>query len=99
MIISGGENIWPAPIERIICCHPAIVDVAVVGRSDPDWGQVVTALLVLEAGATMPSLEELRDLVRAELPAYCAPRHIVRVERISRTTSGKIVRSELGDGV
>jgi len=98
MIISGGENIWPAPIERILCQHPAIAEVAVVGRPDSTWGQAVTALLVLEDDAEMPELDELRELVRAELPAYCAPRHIARVERLARTTSGKIVRSELHTG-
>lgn len=94
MIISGGENIWPAPIERIVCTHPAIVDAVVVGRPDPQWGQAVTALLVVADGAEMPALEELRDLVRSQLPAYCAPRHLVRIEQVRRTTSGKILRSE-----
>ena len=46
LIISGGENVWPAAVERALLTHPAVADVAVVGRLDPEWGQRVVAVVV-----------------------------------------------------
>jgi O-succinylbenzoic acid--CoA ligase len=94
MIISGGENVWPAPVEALLAVHPGIAEVAVVGRSDPEWGQRVTAVVV-PCGRPDLSLEELRDLVKAELPAYCAPHSIEYVTELTRTPIGKIRREAL----
>ena len=93
MIVSGGENVWPLPVESILARHDAIADVAVVGRSDPEWGQVVTAVVVVADGRELPAIDELRELVRAELPAYCAPRRLEAVAALPRTALGKIRRS------
>src|SRR3546814_5212411 len=46
MIITGGENVWPTPVERVLATHPAVREVAVVGRPDPEWGQAVVAVVV-----------------------------------------------------
>ncbi len=94
MIVSGGENIWPGPIEDRLRLHPAVADVAVVGRPDPDWGQLVVAVVVA-AGPVPPTLESLRDHVREALPAYAAPRALEVVEMLPRTSLGKVRRAEL----
>jgi o-succinylbenzoate---CoA ligase len=95
LIISGGENVWPEPVERILSAHPAIADVGIAGMPDPEWGSVVTAFVVPVAGSSTPSLDELRELVRRQLPAYCAPRNVVVVPALPRTTSGKLQRDRL----
>lgn len=93
MIISGGENVWPAAVERILSTHPSIEAVLVVGREDPEWGQAVTAVVEAANGANAPSLDELRDLVKAELPAHCAPRKLEVVAALQRTAIGKVRRT------
>ena len=90
LIITGGENVWPEPVEAILRGVPGVLDVAVAGTPDPEWGQVVTAHVVGDV-----SLDALRDAVKAELPAYCAPRRVVRHETLPRTGLGKIRRAQL----
>ena len=94
LIISGGENVWPEPVERAIRRDPRVADVAVAGTPDPEWGHVVTAYVV-PAGAEAPSLDDLRRAVREVLPAYCAPRMLELVESIPTTSLGKPQRSAL----
>lgn len=92
MIVTGGENVWPDPVERILARHPAVGEVAVVGRPDPEWGQRVTAVVVPADGLAAPDLGELRDLVRAELPSFCAPHAVEVVDHLARTALGKVRR-------
>lgn len=73
LIITGGEKVWPAPVEQRILEHPAVAEVAVYGRTDPEWGQAVTALLVPGAGAAAPSTAEIREWVSEKLPALRVP--------------------------
>jgi O-succinylbenzoic acid--CoA ligase len=94
LIISGGENVWPEPVEAVLRLHPKVADVAVAGTADPEWGQAVTAYVV-PAGAA-PTLAELRDAVRQDLPTHCAPRRLVLVDAIPRTALGKVRRAALG---
>ena len=94
LIISGGENVWPEPVERAIRRDPRVADVAVAGTPDPEWGHVVTAYLV-PAGGEVPTLDELRRIVGEELPAYCSPRLLRVVESIPTTALGKPRRSAL----
>ena len=91
LIITGGENVWPQAVETVLSQHPAVRDVAVAGRPDAEWGEVVVAYVV--AGDDPPSLDELRDHVRASMPAYNAPRVLVLVDEVPRTALGKIVRA------
>jgi acyl-CoA synthetase (AMP-forming)/AMP-acid ligase II len=93
LIITGGENVWPEAVEAIVREHPAVADVAVVGVADEEWGEVVTAYLVAAPGSPVPSLEELRELVGSRLSRFHAPRRVVIVDELPRTTLGKIKRS------
>jgi O-succinylbenzoic acid--CoA ligase len=95
LIITGGENVWPAPVESVLENLDAIAEVAVIGRTDDEWGQVVTAVVVPTHADHPPTLEELRDAVRATLPPYCAPRRIELVAELPRTPLGKVERRSL----
>ena len=97
LIITGGENVWPAAVERALATHPAVAEVAVVARPDLDWGQAVTAIVTPTDRAAPPSLDELRDWVKQTLPAYAAPTALELVDALPRTSSGKIRRSDLTD--
>ncbi len=98
LVITGGENVWPTPVERILGRHPGVAEVAVAGRPDPEWGEVVVAWVVATDPSTPPALEELRALVRAELAAFAAPRRVVVVDRLAKTSIGKVQRGLLPDG-
>ncbi|MGH9136149.1 MAG: class I adenylate-forming enzyme family protein, partial [Acidimicrobiales bacterium] len=74
LIVTGGENVWPDPVERVLSSVPGVAAVAVVGRLDDEWGQAVTAVVVPHNPATPPALAELREAVKAELAPWCAPR-------------------------
>jgi len=90
MIITGGENVWPVTVERILSKAAGVRECVVVGRPDPEWGQSVVALIVPDTNR--PSLDELRALVKGSLPSYCAPRSIEFVEQLPKTSLGKLQR-------
>ena len=94
MIITGGENVHPDPVEKRLREHPAIADAAVVGRPDPEWGQRVVAVVEVADDAKAPSLDELRAWVSDTLPRWCAPKEI-EARALPRTAIGKVRRSEL----
>jgi O-succinylbenzoic acid--CoA ligase len=100
MIISGGENIWPGAVESVLSRHGGVAEVGVAGTPDAEWGQrVVAYVVVAAAGGGVEArrlLEELRDLVRAEIAPFAAPRQLVIVKSLPRTTLGKVRRDELG---
>ena len=89
VITTGGEMVWPAAVESILRRHPAVDDVLVHGAPDDAWGERVVASI---ESAAPPSLGELRELVKQELPAFAAPKELRVVERLERTNSGKIRR-------
>jgi O-succinylbenzoic acid--CoA ligase len=90
LIITGGENVWPAAVERALRTHPGVAEVAVGGRPDPEWGQRVVAWVVPADPASPPTLDALRAHVKERLPAHCAPRDVVLVADLPRTASGKV---------
>ncbi len=95
VVVSGGEKIWPEPVEAILRNHPKVKDVGISGRPDPDWGSRVVAFVVALDTGDPPALEELRDWIKTELPAYCAPRELVLRKELPRTPLGKLQRSLL----
>ncbi len=95
LIITGGENVWPAPVEAILRRHPAVAEVAVAGRPDPEWGQRVVAFVVAERGRPAPSLQDLRAMVGDQLAPYAAPRELHVVDRLPTTALGKVQRGRL----
>ncbi|WP_419855068.1 class I adenylate-forming enzyme family protein [Candidatus Poriferisodalis sp.] len=95
MITTGAEKVWPVAIERILADLPNVAEVAVVGRPDPEWGQAVTAVVVATDPAQPPRLEALREAVKAEFPAYCAPQALELVAELPQTPLGKTQRWRL----
>ncbi len=95
LIVTGGENVWPASVERVLSRHPGVREVAVVGRTDPEWGQRVAALVVPADSAAPPTLDALRAAAKEQLPAYAAPRELTLVEALPRTPLGKVARTDL----
>ncbi|TQS46148.1 class I adenylate-forming enzyme family protein [Cryptosporangium phraense] len=93
MIITGGENVYPAEVEAVLAEHPAIDDVAVIGLPDADWGEAVTAVIATTGEA--PDLDSVRTFARARLAGYKTPRRVVIVDEIPRTASGKILKHRL----
>jgi o-succinylbenzoate---CoA ligase len=94
LIISGGENVYPAEIESVLQSHPAVKEAGVCGKPDPQWGQVPVAFVVLNAGSTA-STQELLDYMAHKLARYKQPRAIYLVEQLPYTSSGKLLRREL----
>lgn len=87
VINTGGEKVVAGEVAAVLAEHPAVRDVAVVGRADPEWGERVTAVVV--PGAGVPGLSVLRAWVRERLPAHAAPRELELVEAIPLLPSGK----------
>ncbi len=87
MIVSGGENIYPAEVENALFAHPAVGDVAVIGVPDDKWGEAITAV-VSSAGGELDSAG-LIVFVKQRLAGYKAPKHVVTVDEVYRSPSGK----------
>lgn len=94
MIISGGENIYPAEVEQLIIELEHISGVALIGVSDETWGEVPWAIVTLVPGAAT-SLEEVRAHVHNRIARYKMPKNLIIVDEFPRTASGKIRKSEL----
>jgi len=94
MIVSGGENIVPAEVEKVLLRHPEVADAAVVGREDPEWQQAVTAIVVLEEGSEVTP-DELRRHCAEALAGFKVPKRIELAAALPRTPSGKLMRRAL----
>ena len=94
MIISGGLNVYPAEVERVLYLHPAVQDAAVVGQPDAEWGEVVKAFVQLRAGQHA-SEADIVEHCRAHMASYKKPRLVEFVAELPRTTNGKIARQQL----
>ncbi len=94
MIVSGGENVYPAEVENALMGHPAIADVAVIGVPDPKWGEAVKACVVLKPGAAAPA-DDIIAFCRTRIAAYKCPKSVDVLEALPRNPSGKILRREL----
>jgi O-succinylbenzoic acid--CoA ligase len=94
VIVTGGENVAAEEVEEALAAHPAVADAAVVGRQDAEWGEVVTAFVVVN-GAGGVRDDELVAWCRERLAGYKVPRAIVRVAELPRTESGKLLKGRL----
>jgi acyl-CoA synthetase (AMP-forming)/AMP-acid ligase II len=93
MIISGGENIYPAEVERVLGDHPGVAEVAVIGVADEKWGETPKALVV--PAADPPDLAELLAFCRARLASYKLPKSFEFVAELPRNGAGKVLKRDL----
>jgi acyl-CoA synthetase (AMP-forming)/AMP-acid ligase II len=96
MIISGGENIYPAEVENVLMQHPALADGAVIGVPDEQWGEAVKACVVLKPGAKA-SAAEIIEFMRSRIAHFKCPKSIDFLETIPRNPTGKILKRVLRD--
>ncbi|WP_304305563.1 long-chain-fatty-acid--CoA ligase [Pseudacidovorax intermedius] len=94
MIVSGGENIYPAEVENVLMRHPAVADGAVIGVPDATWGESVKACVVLRPGATADA-RIIIDFMRENLAHYKCPKTVDIVEALPRNPSGKVLKRVL----
>lgn len=94
MIVSGGENVFPREVEDLLADHGAVVEVAVIGVDDEEFGQRLKAFVVATAEAEV-SEEELRAHIKANLASYKAPREIEFLDELPRNATGKVLKREL----
>jgi fatty-acyl-CoA synthase len=94
MIVSGGENVFPAEVENLLLEHDGVAEVAVVGVPDDEYGQRLSAFVVTQPGVTVDG-EELKSYVKANLARFKVPRDIVFVDELPRNATGKLLRDKL----
>lgn len=94
MIISGGENIYPAEVENAVFAHPDVADAAVIGIPDEKWGEAVKAIVVLKPG-TNPKPEDIIAFTKDRIAGYKCPKSIDFIDELPRNPSGKILRKDL----
>ncbi|MDQ6919473.1 MAG: hypothetical protein M3Z98_08960 [Candidatus Dormibacteraeota bacterium] len=94
MIVSGGENVYPAEIEDLLSSHPRVADVAVVGVPDERFGQALKAFVVKRGTL---SEEEVKSHVRSNLARFKIPREVEFVKELPRNATGKVLRRELAE--
>ena len=96
LIISGGENVYPAEVEAVLRAHTAVEDAGVVGVPDERWGQVPAAFVKLVEGAALTEAD-LKAFCSARLARYKVPAHVRFVESLPRNAAGKLLRRALLD--
>jgi len=94
VIISGGENIYPAEVESVMLGHPEVIEAALIGVPDPEWGEVGRAIVVRRPGSALTE-EALLAYLRSQLAGYKIPKSVVFVEELPKTGAGKIDKNAL----
>lgn len=98
LIISKGQNIYPAEIENVLSDHDALLEWTVVGIEDPEWGEAVCAAVVLKPGREATA-EEIVAFVQARLSSYKKPRHVVFMDALPRNPGRKVLKAEVAEHV
>ncbi|MFC5142728.1 AMP-binding protein [Actinomycetospora rhizophila] len=93
-IVTGGENVYPAEVERVLAQHPDVAEVAVIGVPDERWGEAVKAVVVPAAGST-PDPAEIVAFARGRLAGFQSPKSVDVVEALPRTATGKVIKPTL----
>lgn len=96
MIISGGENVYSVEVEQVLNSHPDILETAIIGLPDPQWGEIVTAVIVAKEGTVLEETE-IKTYCRESLAGYKIPRHFIYTDVLPRNASGKILKYNLRD--
>ncbi len=96
MIVSGGENVYPGEVEEALAHHPDILDVAVIGVSDEEFGQRLRSYIVLRPGASLTE-RDIKDYVRNRLARFKIPRDVVFVDALPRNAAGKVLKRVLNN--
>jgi len=96
MIITGGENVYPAEVESVLYEHPAVAEVAVIGMADDRWGEAVAAVVALKPEETL-TLENLREFGGRSLARYKLPSRLFFIDALPRNPAGKVLKFELRD--
>ena len=96
MIISGGENIYPAEVESAICDHPDVAEAAVVGVPDDQWGEAVKAIVVMKPGKSATAIDIIK-FARERIATFKTPKTVDFISALPRNASGKILRRNLRD--
>jgi long-chain acyl-CoA synthetase len=96
MIISGGVNIYPAEVEAVLHANPAVMDAAVIGVPDSQWGESVKAIVQIRPGMTVTD-DELIAFCDERLAGYKKPRSVDFVEELPRDAAGKLLKRKLRD--
>jgi acyl-CoA synthetase (AMP-forming)/AMP-acid ligase II len=94
MIVSGGENVYPAEVESVLYAHPEVADVAVIGVPDDRWGEAVKAIVVRTPGSVVTE-QDLVDFCQGKVAGYKRPRSVDFVDALPRNPTGKILKREL----
>jgi fatty-acyl-CoA synthase len=94
MIVSGGENVFPAEVEDLISGHPEVIEATAIGVEDKDFGQRLRAFVVLKDGAALTE-DAIKDYVRNHLARYKVPREVIFLAELPRNPTGKILKREL----
>ncbi len=94
MIISGGENIYPAEIENLLAAHPSIFESAIVGMPDDKWGELVRAFIVKRPGAEVTA-EQVLEFLRPKIAGFKLPKRVDFIDALPRNPSGKILKTAL----
>jgi acyl-CoA synthetase (AMP-forming)/AMP-acid ligase II len=99
MIISGGENVYPAEVEDALYSHPGVAECAVIGVPDERWGEVGRAIVVPRVGAAGEGLDEraLLDHLDGRLAHYKVPRSVIFADSLPRSGAGKVLKQRLRD--
>jgi fatty-acyl-CoA synthase len=96
MIVSGGENVFPAEVEDLLSGHESVAEVAVFGVDDEEFGQRLKAVVVTRDGASL-SEDDVKKYVKSNLAGYKVPRDVEFVDELPRTSTGKVLKRELQD--